>query len=117
MTDKTKYLVLINLASKDKSTAQSILANLNNASGQNAKVIWTDTQNIGIVVSTAGSAHDLWNSTVNRLNESCFSNLLIVSLGNDWCAKNDTVANGWLNAHVGRPAGETFRSLPGYKKG
>lgn len=116
MTDTTKFLVLINLFSKDKSTAQSILANLNKVSSQNAKVIWTDNQYIGIVVSTAGSAHDLWASTVNGLNEeACLRDMMIVALGNDWCTRSDTVANGWLNAHVGRPVGKTYRSHPGYK--
>jgi hypothetical protein len=103
------YFVLLNLAGKSDITtaaksASIILSNLKKAASQEPRQIWADGAYYGYAVVFSGTARDLWVAACNTLNERLtLKDILIVELGRDWCARNESPADAWLNSHLGSP--------------
>lgn len=104
------YLVLINLATKDKSIGNVVMSNLAKISKQPPKPIWFDDAHVGVVLETQCAAIDIWQAAANgRSLPASIKDLLVVELARDWCGRNESPGHGWLNSHLGAPLSSTFR--------
>lgn len=98
------YLVMLNLAAKDKTNATKIINNLSSACTKEPKNVWIDPAYAAYAIESDKTAAQIWQ-TINGGNflMAGIKDMLIIELARDWCGRNESPGHGWFNSHLGAP--------------
>lgn len=99
------YLMLVSASTDNAKAIQKVLANLKSTVDKNASPLWIDSKGIGIFMKTDLVAADIrtaaFEGVAGDFND--IKDAVVLEVGSDWYARDDTPSKNWLTAHVGAP--------------
>lgn len=113
------YLMLIS-ASKDNAKAiQSVMTNLKETVDKNAWPLWVDSKGLGVFIQTDLVAWEIRHAAFKGVTGDFtdIKDALVVEVGADWYASDDSPMKNWLMAHVGAPLVQPLDSRLRRRKG
>lgn len=105
-TEKRSYLALIAASKDNLALAQKIVKNIQNRVDKKASPLWVDSKGIGMLISTDLVAWEIQKEALMldmSMEPQDAKGFMVVEIGPDWCAPNDSATRNWLSMHVGDP--------------
>ena len=94
-------------ASKDNlALAQQIVKNIQIKVDKKAAPLWVDSKGIGMLVSTDLVAWEIRKEAMSvdmKVGPEDIKGFLVVEIGPDWAAPEDSTTGHWLASHIGDP--------------
>ncbi|MBV6273062.1 hypothetical protein KVP09_09050 [Alcaligenaceae bacterium CGII-47] len=100
-----KYLMLVSASSDNAKAIQKVLANLKSTVDKNAAPLWIDSKGIGIFISTDLVAQEIRSAAFEGVpgDFNDIKDAVVLEIGADWYARDNTATKNWLTPHVGAP--------------
>lgn len=100
-----RYLMLVSASSDNAKAIQKVLANLKSTVDKSASPLWIDSKGIGVFMTTDLVAQDVRSAAFEGVpgDFNDIKDAVVLEIGPDWYARDDTPSKNWLTAHVGAP--------------
>lgn len=97
---RSNFIVLVKLTAEDAATARALRTRISQVDAA-CRVAWFDHRGIGAFVSTDLRAAAIRDAVlpIGCAEERLADDLLILQLGPDWWAREESLADAWLGSH------------------
>ncbi|NYT38897.1 hypothetical protein ERD78_18730 [Allopusillimonas soli] len=102
---KRRYLMLISAGKDNAKAIQKTLKNIQDTVDKKAWPLWVDSKGIGVFMETDLVAWEIRQAAFDGVagDFSDIKDAMLVEVGADWYASEDSAMKNWLKAHVGAP--------------
>ena len=113
------YLMLVSVSKDNAKSIQNVLKNLKETVDKNAWPLWVDSKGLGVFIETDLVAWDIRHAAFQGITGDFtdIKDALVVEVGPDWYASDDSPMKNWLMAHVGAPLTQPLDSRLRRRKG
>lgn len=105
--NRQNFLLLLSLNQANVRVGQAVVARIKATIDANAGALWIDAKGIGVFISTAKSATEIWRcaipDTLSSQERSTLKDMLILHLASDHVGFPEAKAMAWLNSHKTQP--------------
>ncbi|MGP1613690.1 MAG: hypothetical protein ACTS5Y_01275 [Pollutimonas bauzanensis] len=100
------YLMLVSVSKDNAKAIQNVLTNLKETVDKNAWPLWVDSKGLGVFIKTDLVAGEIRHAAFQGVagDFTDIKDALVVEVGPDWYASDDSPMKNWLTAHVGAPS-------------
>ena len=98
--ERKNFLVLVKMTGKNRPAANALRDRLVQLD-VTCRFAWFDHQGLGALLSVAVPAADIRDALLpaSCAEEDALGDLLILEVGPDWWAREESVADAWLGSH------------------
>jgi hypothetical protein len=102
---KKNYLMLISVNEGNAAAIKKALANIKETIDKNAWPLWVDSKGLGVFIETDVVASEIRHAAFlgSSGDFTSIKDAMVIEIGHDWYASEDSPMKNWLMAHVGTP--------------